>query len=161
MTSFPFLPKNIKQKTMAFKQASLDNPGKKVMCFGSFDVFHKGHEYFLSTSQSYGDNLFIVVARDINIQKIKNFIPHYTETERQQEVQKAFSTASVILGDKDDFYIPLKKYQPHIICLGYDQKANIEKIKKHCPQVKIIRIAPYHPEKYKSSLLKQEQKNKK
>ena len=130
------------------------------MCFGSFDVFHKGHEYFLNTSQNYGDKLYIVIARDINIQKIKKFTPHYNERERQQIIQKKFPNAVVVLGDLKDFYIPLKTYNPNIICLGYDQKANIANIQKNCSNIKIIRIPSYQPETYKSSLLKKNIKNR-
>lgn len=126
------------------------------MCFGAFDLFHKGHHYFLSESRSYGDELLVIIARDTSIQKIKNFKPRYSEITRKQEVEKNFPEALVELGDEGDFYVPLKKHRPNVICLGYDQKANIEEIKKHCPEVEIIRIKAHYPEKYKSSILKKD-----
>ncbi|MBT4936714.1 adenylyltransferase/cytidyltransferase family protein [Candidatus Peregrinibacteria bacterium] len=127
---------------------------KKVMCFGAFDLFHKGHKYFLKESQKHGDKLLIIVARDKSIKSIKKFNPQYLEIERKKEIEKHFPEAMVELGDERDFYMPLKNYNPDVICLGYDQRANIDEIKKHCPEVEIIRIKSHYPEQYKSSILK-------
>ena len=35
-----------------------------VMCFGTFDIFHPGHEYYLSTAQELADHMTVVIARD-------------------------------------------------------------------------------------------------
>ncbi len=127
---------------------------KKVMCFGAFDLFHKGHEYFISESFKYGDELFIVVATNKNIEEVKSRKPKFSDKERCDEVKKHFPKANVILGDRDDIYSPLRQIKPDIICLGYDQKADIEKIKQELPQIIIKRIAPFKEDIYKSSMLK-------
>ena len=44
---------------------------KKVLVFGTYDIFHKGHEYFLKESKKKGDYLIVVVARDSTVKKIK------------------------------------------------------------------------------------------
>ena len=43
----------------------------------------------------------------------------------------------------------IKKIKPRIICLGYDQPLLKLKNKK----IRIIRLKPYKPEKYKSSFM--------
>lgn len=44
---------------------------KIVMAFGTFDVFHPGHEYYLTQAKKYGDILIVVVARDKTVEKVK------------------------------------------------------------------------------------------
>jgi glycerol-3-phosphate cytidylyltransferase-like family protein len=51
----------------------------------------------------------------------------------------------------------LEIYSPKVICLGYDQ-SGFEKIQNYIIEnnlnIEIIRIKPYKPEVYKSSILK-------
>ncbi len=35
-----------------------------VMCFGTFDIFHPGHVFYLSEAQKLADTMTIVIARD-------------------------------------------------------------------------------------------------
>lgn len=44
---------------------------KKVMVFGTFDIFHKGHEFYFSKAKEYGEELIVIVARDETVLKIK------------------------------------------------------------------------------------------
>lgn len=125
----------------------------KVIIFGTFDGLHKGHIHFIQESQKLGKELKIIVARDQNVKNIKNKHPILTEKERLNSVQKAFSFAKVELGDLVDFYRPIQEYQPDVIALGYDQKADLGKIREKFPDTKIIKISAFKPEKYKSSLL--------
>ncbi len=37
---------------------------KHVMCFGTFDIFHPGHEFYLSEAEKLADTMTIVIARD-------------------------------------------------------------------------------------------------
>jgi glycerol-3-phosphate cytidylyltransferase-like family protein len=49
--------KNSKNKTHK-------NHSTHVMCFGTFDIFHPGHAYYLSEAKKLGDTITIVIARD-------------------------------------------------------------------------------------------------
>lgn len=133
--------------------AKLSPSQKIVMVFGTFDGLHQGHQFFLKQASALSQNLIIVIARDQNVKMIKEKKAHFSEKERAQIVQTFLPAARVVLGDLNDFYQPLKKHQPEIIALGYDQKADLAQIQKNLPQVKIIRLPAFHPEKYKSSLL--------
>jgi FAD synthetase len=44
---------------------------KKVMTFGTFDLFHPGHVYYLSEAESLGDELIVIIARDERVTKLK------------------------------------------------------------------------------------------
>ena len=129
-------------------------PAKKVMCFGSFDILHEGHHYFITQSQNYGQKTFIVVARDENITKLKNKPPFFTLEVRIKNLKKNFPFATILPGHSDDFWFHIKKNQPEIICLGYDQSVNIKTLKNTFPSIKIKKIKAFYPEKFKSSLLR-------
>ncbi len=124
---------------------------KTVITFGTFDVTHKGHIDYLKQAKQHGDFLITVIARDINL---KHSCWH-NEQDRKQAIEKLAIANLVVLGDKKDKLNILKKYNPDIICLGYDQKANLQAIKK-VSSAQIIRLKSYKPEIYKSSILKKQ-----
>ena len=130
----------------------------KVMCFGSFDFFHEGHKYFLRECAKNGDILYIVLATDKNIEMAKGEKPMFDIRERMSHIYKVFPEAILIEGNETDFYMPIREIKPDIVCLGHDQDADINRIKNEFPNIKIIRIEAHERERYKSSLLKKEQK---
>lgn len=130
-----------------------DKKNQTVMLFGTFDVLHKGHVYFINEASTHAEQIVIVLARDCNVARLKNKLPLQTEEERLISVQIAFSFAKVVLGDSKDFYQPIRDFKPDLIALGYDQKANEAELKEIFPGIKIIRISAFEPETYKSSKL--------
>jgi FAD synthetase len=131
---------------------------KKVMVFGTFDIFHRGHESFLQQARQQGDFLIAVMARDETVKKIKKRQPQNNINKRLLAVKNSQLADKVILGNLGDKYTVIKKYRPDIICLGYDQKAYVDKLKDKLQEfglknTKIKKLKPFHPEKYKSSLL--------
>ena len=45
----------------------MNTPNKKVICFGTFDILHLGHVNFFKQAKSLGDELVVVIARDVNV----------------------------------------------------------------------------------------------
>jgi FAD synthetase len=131
---------------------------KKAMVFGTFDIFHKGHENFLKQARERGNYLIVVIARDKTVLKVKGKLPRNNEKTRLLTVINNGLADEVILGSLADKYKIIKKYQPDIICLGYDQQVFTEKLKEKLKEynlkTKIIRLKPYYPTKYKSSKIK-------
>ncbi|PJB16843.1 FAD synthase, partial [Candidatus Falkowbacteria bacterium CG_4_9_14_3_um_filter_38_19] len=127
----------------------------KVMVFGTFDIFHPGHVNFLRQARKYGDYLIVIIARDKTVLNIKKSLPRYQEKKRLAEIIKSNLTDKAVLGSLRDKYQVVKKYQPAVICLGYDQKNFInqlaEKLKQFKLKTKIVRLKPYRPKIYKSS----------
>jgi FAD synthetase len=131
---------------------------RKIMVFGTFDIFHQGHESFLKQARREGDFLVVVIARDETVTKIKKQKPRNQEQKRKRILENNHLADSVILGNLGDKYAVIKKYKPDVICLGYDQKAYVDKLKNKLKQfglekTQIKKLKPFHPEKYKSSLL--------
>jgi FAD synthetase len=124
----------------------------KVMVFGSFDGLHKGHLSYLKQAKKYGDYLIAVVAREDRIMRQKKHQPQFSEPERLAAVKNSSLVNEALLGN-ENIYEVLKKYQPDVICLGYDQRADVAFLKKNFPAIKIIRLKAYKPEIYKSSKL--------
>ena len=56
----------------------------KVITFGTFDLLHPGHEYYLRQARSYGDVLMTIVARDETVEKLKHKKPSHTQEQRVQ-----------------------------------------------------------------------------
>lgn len=132
---------------------------KKVLVFGTFDIFHKGHESFLKEAKNYGEVLNVVVARDLTVRKVKGRDPLNNEEKRLNVIQSLDYVDKAYLGRKGDKYEIIEELKPDIICLGYDQDSftkNLnEELSKRGLNVKIIKIEKsFNPEKYKSSKLR-------
>ena len=132
---------------------------KKIIVFGTFDIFHEGHRDFLRQAKEQGDFLRAVVARDATVVEVKGAPPQNDEQIRLATLKNSSLVDEAILGSFDDKYEAIKKYVPDVICLGYDQKYFIENLRCKLDELglqntKIIKLKPYHPEEYKSSKLR-------
>jgi cytidyltransferase-like protein len=132
----------------------------KVMVFGTFDGLHKGHLDFFRQAKSFMKNSFLIVsiARDKNVLKIKGKFPNLSEKARMALVKKCKSVDGVVLAGPENHLPHIVKARPHIIALGYDQRAYVKNLKKDLKNkgllVKIIRLKPYKDKIYKNHLLK-------
>lgn len=124
------------------------------MLFGTFDILHPGHEYLLKNAHKYGDQIVAVIARDETVREMKKHEPTNSEKIRVSNLKKLKLANKVILGGIDDKYTVIKKEQPDIVVLGYDQINFVDELKVRFPKLKTIRLKSFHPEKYKSSLIK-------
>ena len=128
------------------------------MVFGTFDVLHPGHEYFLKESKKHGDELIVVIARDLTVKEIKGKLPLNNELKRLNAVKKLKYVDKALLGNLRDKYRIIEDIKPDVICLGYDQNsftANLKnELKKRALLIDIYRILPYRKDKFKSSKLK-------
>ncbi len=131
---------------------------KIVMVFGTFDVFHAGHEHFLQQARQLGNYLIAVVARDATVKNVKGEYPEGTERKRANAIRETELADKVVIGYNDDKYRVIKKYKPNVIALGYDQFVFTYKLNKliidENMDTEIIRLDPYKPGIYKSTLIK-------
>ena len=131
---------------------------KTVLCFGTFDLLHAGHEDYFRQAREHGDRLVVVVARDVTVVDVKGELPSMGEDERLRVVEEHALVDEAMLGHTDDKYRIIQEIQPDVICLGYDQEAftddlDIELTRRGLTAT-VVRCEPYFPDTFKSSLLR-------
>ena len=135
------------------------NKGNKVLTFGTFDIFHKGHEFYLKEARKHGNTLNVVVAMDSTVKQIKGKAPLNSESKRLAKIKSLDYVDDAFLGYETDKYRIIEELKPDIICIGYDQSSfnnglgNI--LKKRGLNPKIVKFEKaFKPELYKTSKLK-------
>lgn len=131
---------------------------KTVMCFGTFDGLHPGHEDYFRQAREHGDRLIVIVARDVTVVDVKGDLPANNEQDRLQVIQEHSLVDEAMLGHLDDKYRIIEELQPDIICLGYDQEAFTDTLDVELTRrglaTAIVRAEAYFPDSFKSSLLR-------
>lgn len=129
----------------------------RVMVFGTFDRLHAGHRDFFRQARLQGDELIVIVARDITVKQIKHRPSQESEQTRLRQVQHVHEISQAVLGSQGDKMKVIEEYKPNVICLGYDQTSFVKELKLYIKQSKVpielIYLKPFQPEIYKSSKL--------
>ena len=134
---------------------------KKVLVFGTFDGIHPGHIFFLTEAAKLGKLTVSIASNDI-VKSLKLKIP-LDEKDRKNQIEKLGIASKVIIGDqKPRTWSIIKKEQPDIIAVGYDQKKFYDALKKDYKEIntpfKIVKIKSLKPHIYKSRLLHKREK---
>ncbi len=132
----------------------------RVMVFGTFDYLHAGHENLFIQARELGDEIVAIIARDKTVRNIKGETPDHNEKERLENLKNTGWAEMVFLGNPKDKTKVIKEYRPDIIALGYDQFAFTYRLEKFLMDIKldakIVRLKPYRPDMYKSSIIKKQ-----
>ncbi|MEM0174412.1 MAG: DUF357 domain-containing protein, partial [Sulfolobaceae archaeon] len=99
----------------------------KVFVAGTFDILHPGHIEFLKEASKLG-RVYAVVARDINVKKMKGREPINNEEQRLEIVKSIRYVYQAILGDPNDILKSVERVKPDIIFLGPDQQVDEKKL---------------------------------
>ncbi|MBD3270314.1 adenylyltransferase/cytidyltransferase family protein [Candidatus Peregrinibacteria bacterium] len=139
-----------------------NNKGKTVMAFGTFDILHAGHENFFKQAGELGNQILVIVSRDETVKSVKSESAQNSEKIRLKNLRKTGWADKVILGNHGDKHKVITKYKPDIIALGYDQFVFTQTIEKTLIDAninaKVIRLMPFEPQVFKSSLIKTKQR---
>lgn len=115
----------------------------RVLATGTFELLHPGHLLYLEEAKKLGDELFVIVGRDVNVRKRKR-MPIISEEQRLKMVSALKVVDKAILGSEEDMYAPLYSIKPEIIAIGYDQafdEAVLEQgLRERGFNTKVIRI---------------------
>ena len=132
----------------------------KVMATGTFDLLHPGHIDFLKRAKREGDYFIVVIARDETVEQEKGKTPSWDQEKRKAEIEHLGIADKVVIGNPGDKLKIVEEEKPDIICLGYDQEYDEDKMKKVLAKrgvtVEIKRMKAYLPEKYKTTLLRKD-----
>jgi FAD synthetase len=129
---------------------------KKVLVFGTFDVLHPGHIYFLKQARAKGDYLIASVARDSFVERAKDKKPAQSENLRRSLLVKSGLVDEAHLSDEQPgTYSIVSHAESAIICFGHDQMDLRENLlawlEKNGKTVETCILAAYKPHKYKTS----------
>jgi len=115
----------------------------KVVVGGTFEILHPGHIYLLEKASEYG-KLYVIIARDVNVERLKGRKPFIPESNRLKVISAIKYVHKAVLGDKEDMLRPIEHIKPQIIVLGPDQKVDEHKLREELEKrglkVKIVRI---------------------
>jgi len=118
----------------------------RVMATGVFDILHSGHLHYLEEAKSLGDELFVVVATDATVRKRKHE-PITPEKMRVELVQALKPVDRAMLGTEGDMLETVRKIDPDIIALGYDQAFDEhklgEELKKRGFKARVVRLSKH------------------
>ena len=128
-----------------------------VLCFGTFDGLHLGHEDYFRQAKEYGGHLTVIVARDETVNAVKGRLPRATQDVRLQAVKAHPLVDEARLGLPGDKYQVIEEVKPDVIVLGYDQQAFTDTLEDTLRarglSCKVVRAKAYKPDIYKSSKL--------
>jgi len=130
---------------------------KTVLVFGTFDVIHPGHKFFLQQSASYGDRLVAVIARDEFVSNTKKKIPVHNQEERIEHIINSGLVDDACLSDSvTGRFNVVSKINPQVICFGHDQTKLAESFRNWLSEnnieIELVIIDPYKRDKYSSTI---------
>ncbi len=138
----------------------------RVFVAGTFDGLHLGHVYLLDFARRRGRmlaqrlgrsgvRLSVVVARDESVRRIKHRAPHHTQRERRRLIAALRDVDEAFVGVPNDFIRSVRRVNPDLVVLGYDQTASWEeRLREAGIHARIVRCPPYRGGRLKSSMLR-------
>ncbi len=106
---------------------------KRVITFGTFDIFHVGHINILERAKELGDYLIVGISSDeLNLQK-KGRAPIYSEAERIKIISSLRCVDEVFIEHSLELkgeYI--KQYQADLLVMGDDWLGKFDEYKTLC-----------------------------
>jgi cytidyltransferase-like protein len=124
-----------------------------AMLFGTFDGLHMGHVWVVQNAlAALHAKLYIVVARDATVAKVKGRAPKQGEKVRAAALGRLFPECRIVLGHMTDYMYWLNRLQPSAVFLGYDQHTFTGPLSSL--GIPSTRIQPFNERVYKSSKIK-------
>lgn len=112
---------------------------KKVITYGTFDLFHVGHLNLLKRAKEYGDYLIVAVSSDeFNLGKGKKCL--VSDVDRMEIVKAIRYVDEVILETSWEQKIEdVKKYDVDVFVIGDDWTGKFDFLKEYCEVVYLPR----------------------
>ena len=125
---------------------------KKVITYGTFDLFHIGHLNILRRAKEQGDYLVVAVSSDA-FNAIKGKKAYYSDQDRKAILEAITYVDEVILEENWDQKI--KDVQDHnidVFVMGDDWKGQFDFLKEYCDVVYLSRTEGISTSKIKDDL---------
>ena len=112
---------------------------KKVITYGTFDMFHVGHLELLKRVKSYGDELIVAVSTDEfnEIKGKKTIIPYH----QRAEIVEAIKYVDKVIPEHhwEQKIEDIKKYDIDLFIMGDDWEGKFDFLKEYCEVIYLPR----------------------
>jgi len=125
---------------------------KRIITYGTFDMFHIGHLKLLKRLAKLGDELIVAVSTDeFNEVKGKKVLIPYKQ---RAEIVKNIKCVDKVIAEKnwDQKVKDIKKYNIDTFAIGKDWEGEFDFLKEHCEVVYLKRTKKISTTKLKKSL---------
>ncbi|WP_260863427.1 adenylyltransferase/cytidyltransferase family protein [Citrobacter sp. Marseille-Q6884] len=113
---------------------------KRIITFGTFDVFHVGHINILERAAKYGDYLIVGISSDeLNYSK-KNRFPIYSQGDRIKIISSLKFVNEVFVEESLELKLDyINKYKADILVMGDDWDGRFDWVKPVCEVIYLPR----------------------
>ncbi|HHN8407654.1 TPA: glycerol-3-phosphate cytidylyltransferase [Morganella morganii] len=125
---------------------------KKVITYGTFDLFHIGHVRLLKRLKSYGDYLVVAISTD-EFNKLKGK-ESFCSFEERKEIVEACKYVDEVIPECnwEQKELDIKKYNIDILGMGNDWEGKFDSLKKICEVIYLNRTENISTTKIKKEL---------
>ncbi|RLF10855.1 MAG: FAD synthase [Thermoprotei archaeon] len=134
---------------------------RKVLVAGVFDLIHPGHLFFLQCAKELGE-VYVVVARDSTVERIKGRRPVVPEDQRLEVVRQLKPVDHALLGGEGDLLKVVEEVRPDVVFLGpnqpFDEDELREELRRRGLEVEVLRLSEVYKgcRLYSSSMIIEE-----
>lgn len=125
---------------------------KKILTYGTFDMFHIGHLNLLKRARSLGDYLIVGVSTDEfnKIKGKKTLIPF----EERKQIVESIKYVDLVIPEKnwEQKIEDIKKHNIDIFVMGDDWKGKFDFLKDYCEVIYLSRTDGVSTTKLKENL---------
>jgi len=115
-----------------------------VFAAGCFNRVHPAHLRLLRHARALGDHLVVVVSNDAHNRK-PNAVPAF---QRKKWLEDHRAADRVVIGDRDGFAATLRRENPDILVLGYDQRLPDAETEREVARLGVAVVTmPWYPGK--------------
>ena len=126
---------------------------KRVITYGTFDLFHYGHVNLLRRAKAYGDYLIVVVSTDEFNLREKNKKCYFNYEIRKQLVEAVRYVDLVIPEESWNQKISdIYEYHVDTFVIGDDWEGKFDYLKEHCEVVYLSRTPEVSTSQIKEDL---------
>lgn len=113
---------------------------KRIITFGTFDVFHVGHVNILERARSLGDHLIVGISSDkLNFSKKQRY-PIYNQSDRVKIISNLKFVDEVFIEESLELKLEyIIKYKADILVMGDDWLGKFDWVKPACEVVYLPR----------------------
>lgn len=113
---------------------------KRIITFGTFDVFHVGHINILERAKELGDCLIVGVSSDqLNFNKKKRY-PIYSQSDRLKIISSLKFVDEVFVEESLELKLEyIKRFKADVLVMGDDWAGRFDWVKDECDVVYLPR----------------------